>query len=972
MGINKINSKSNWGEAAANLNNNFDTLNADILKIKDATTRNKGYFATAEDLFAALPSGQIGDVAFVGAEYPFKVYRRDTYGWANTGEYGGESVDLHEYYTKDEVDEKTEVLHVEISEEIDGVVTDIYNSLATQEQRINETTDKKITGLVVQETGDGENVVMSQKAVSEKIGEVLSQVVFDISEYNKVDDIPATYADLSEALGGIPQSVQKGGISIRFIQSSDNKYVQYRLMATYFSTAESDWQGVDDEPTPESDNLIKSGGVSAVNLRNKLFTEGFENQASASQGTSYNNTIDVNIEQNTEFVLNISGANNIISDNLINCRLKRSDDTIETLQYAFPVSVELTKNYDIKSITINRSSTGVVGDGIITLSVKAKNPFVKKDELNSYTPKSYADEINEHVNNLDVQINGVSEVNLLQGLTKLSGYYYSSSNNHIISTANNSSEYYGAIDISQYIGETLILTNNANKASSRTIAVTDSSNKVISSCAYQETDFKNAGGEISVNLDIDDIKYLYVSFSTGAVVTATVLSKGDGDFYTKEQVDEKIQEIDNHLVYVSTSGNDSNDGTSASPVATIQKALTLSSNVKVLNGTYNQDTIDLSLQTYRKINIFSEKDSRVILFGGTKVLESDGSIDSTFNNVKCAAVQNFSDSYHWIYQYGVVDTSTAININELTPYHKRRTYRCEHTTLTNVDSIQAISESAIPAFYYNNGILYYSSDIVISSSNFLFVPNGNLFSNTEDIEIHLVGIDVVGKNVNLQGTINSSISDCAAGYSMGDGAFILNNSKNVTLLRCEALRNEKGKEYTTGDGINVHSSSVAQSNILNVFTTFSIIDCWSHDNYNDGYSDHEGCQGIIRGGLYEYNCIGGHGAGLTPALGACDMIFDVICQSNKYDGIQYHGAGINQSATKNGYLYVNSSVCRNNLNDGFSFTQSVEVGDFVNCLAYNNGHYGFQNYSSNNMRLSNCKASGNITKDISDGCVIMI
>ena len=154
MGLNKIDSATNWGQAAADINTNFETIAADVIKVKDATTRNKGYFATAEDLFAALPSGQIGDVAFVGAEYPFKVYRRDAYGWAETGEYGGESVDLHEYPTKEELNAK----------------------LSTQEERINEETDIKISGVIVQETGDGEGVVMSQKAVSEKLAELGSEV----------------------------------------------------------------------------------------------------------------------------------------------------------------------------------------------------------------------------------------------------------------------------------------------------------------------------------------------------------------------------------------------------------------------------------------------------------------------------------------------------------------------------------------------------------------------------------------------------------------------------------------------------------------------------------------------------------------------------------------------------------------------------------------------------------------------------
>ena len=39
----------------------------------------------------------------------------------------------------------------------------------------------------------------------------------------------------------IPTSVRCGGMTIRFVQSSDNKYVQYRLMTTTFSTTESDW-----------------------------------------------------------------------------------------------------------------------------------------------------------------------------------------------------------------------------------------------------------------------------------------------------------------------------------------------------------------------------------------------------------------------------------------------------------------------------------------------------------------------------------------------------------------------------------------------------------------------------------------------------------------------------------------------------------------------------------------------------------
>lgn len=85
--------------------------------------------------------------------------------------------------------------------------------------------------------------------------------VYDISAANS----GATYADLAEALGtdgaNVPEGIRNGGMSIKFVQNSDNKYVQYRLMSDTFNTTPANWQGVDDEPTAGSNNLVKSSGV---------------------------------------------------------------------------------------------------------------------------------------------------------------------------------------------------------------------------------------------------------------------------------------------------------------------------------------------------------------------------------------------------------------------------------------------------------------------------------------------------------------------------------------------------------------------------------------------------------------------------------------------------------------------------------------------------------------------------------------
>lgn len=107
--------------------------------------------------------------------------------------------------------------------------------------------------------------------VKSQIGEV-----FDISVYNN----NAVYADLAEALGtdgaNVPESLRKGGMSVKFIQgsvqSADNKYVQYCCMAQNFTTDVTQWQGVDDEPTAWSENLVKSDGVyKAIRANNRVF-----------------------------------------------------------------------------------------------------------------------------------------------------------------------------------------------------------------------------------------------------------------------------------------------------------------------------------------------------------------------------------------------------------------------------------------------------------------------------------------------------------------------------------------------------------------------------------------------------------------------------------------------------------------------------------------------------------------------------
>lgn len=69
--------------------------------------------------------------------------------------------------------------------------------------------------------------------------------IYDVSEDNKTGNTPKSYSNLSDAITDIvAKGVAKGGMSIKFIQSSDNKYEQWLLVANEFKDKEEYWERV--------------------------------------------------------------------------------------------------------------------------------------------------------------------------------------------------------------------------------------------------------------------------------------------------------------------------------------------------------------------------------------------------------------------------------------------------------------------------------------------------------------------------------------------------------------------------------------------------------------------------------------------------------------------------------------------------------------------------------------------------------
>lgn len=104
--ISQIKTESNWGDEAPRINQNFQNINVELLKVKSDTTNNKGYFSTEEDLKKAYPSekSKVGMIAYVGATPPYAIYEYKETGWTNTEQTYTPEVNLGDYYNKSEVD----------------------------------------------------------------------------------------------------------------------------------------------------------------------------------------------------------------------------------------------------------------------------------------------------------------------------------------------------------------------------------------------------------------------------------------------------------------------------------------------------------------------------------------------------------------------------------------------------------------------------------------------------------------------------------------------------------------------------------------------------------------------------------------------------------------------------------------------------------------------------------------------------
>lgn len=418
------------------------------------------------------------------------------------------------------------------------------------------------------------------------------------------------------------------------------------------------------------------------------------------------------------------------------------------------------------------------------------------------------------------------------------------------------------------------------------------------------------------------------------------------------------------VVYVdAVNGNDKNPGTTENAA--------LATFAAAFSKTGVDTTIILIGDTTERLNIKTKSNQRSVrLIGkrglvnriicGTKI--DSGTLVAGTTNVYQTPLSSFSTAdYFQLFQHEVFDESTLIPDNERHPLQRGKTYRCDSTKITRVTSLDAVKASEGYTFFYDTGaqMLYVKiKEGTTLATNPVYIPSGSGISgNDGSVAFEMVNIECWYGSISLRFCHGGRAIDCAAKYAFGGGAWSWEAAVGVELIRCEATRAFSGS--STGDGFNAHSTTTGPA--LAKHTVATLIDCWSHDNNDDGYSDHERCETTIIGGLFEYNVK----AGLTPAFGCHDTIYNAYCRKQVNNGIALVGGATAAEGGRGSQIFVVGCICENNKNNyyvsGDASGADENFGKFVNCVSLNGTQYGYLCGTNSRIELNNCTDSGSPT-----------
>ena len=512
-----------------------------------------------------------------------------------------------------------------------------------------------------------------------------------------------------------------------------------------------------------------------------------------------------------------------------------------------------------------------------------------------------------------------------------------------------------AIDLVDYLDDSLMIeiASGDSHTGSRQFGFCDADNKITWLSQEKFLSYKTNGNVLQASVNIED-RYFFFSCSAKTLLNIYVVSEG--------LIIKRIYST----AYVSPTGSDTNPGNNVLPYATINKALSAGANrIMVKGGKYSQ-TIDMSKASHTNIEIFNVSPTlKAVFYAPDCVIATSETAVSGYTRVYSASTdKSFETNNIWIFQDGVPDTSTEISSDERMPEQRGYAYRCYDTKIQKCsatslsDALTEIETATEYKWYIDSGTLYFSRPQSVTENNPICGGFGSsLFTNmNRKYTIRMTGIDVKYMDVHVVYTANSVLKDCSCCNVYGSTCFDMSRAVGAVFIHCEASRAFTG---TNGDGFNGHSLN--DGDAFAHQTTATMIDCWSHDNRDDGVSLHERSEFIVIGGLYEYNAFGG---GITPANGSHCTCIGVTARKNGEGGFLYMNPTSSAEGGVGGQIKCIDCLSESNniwssvTSAGYKINSSGNKGIMINCKAFNEDNAYYVSDAAGAMELIDCGASG--------------
>lgn len=523
------------------------------------------------------------------------------------------------------------------------------------------------------------------------------------------------------------------------------------------------------------------------------------------------------------------------------------------------------------------------------------------------------------------------------------------------------------IDVSQYIGFNVVITLSAVGAGHATAGG--------GACL-----FINSSGIIISDTEPEKNLYRYDTAS-GKYIAKIPIPDGADGFLWAMQRDNTIESIGiegtryvrgispRTIAYVSTTGSDDNYGSFISPYASVTKALEAGyRDIRVFGGKYEQ-IIDLSNVSTDDCGIkisAVEHNNPVVFVPPGNIAKITSATAYSVKVYQATITDTILSDCKYIYMDGVPDPRTEIEISDRHPAQRGNFYRCpDIVRISKCNSVADIESSDDYLWYLNGTTLYFSAPTAPSANSpivyahtqavTLFMLNDTVSKEPQDdperkFSIELNAIETRFMQMNLKCFQTAVARNCRVVASPLWTGIALNRTQYVELVNCESCC--ASIDGFGGQNINTSASNPTAHN------SFSrLINCWSHDNYDDGYSEHDRSESVIIGGLFEWN----GKAGITPSYSEVCTCIDVYSRHN-YQGFAMVGPASGESGHTNGrngstlicYGCVSDSNTRGTQKKGFVVANNNNSAIFVNCVAMNELR-GFCALGDVHMKLIDCR-----------------